>query len=471
MLRSATIKARALAEAGSRTSSRSASRSRFLSLKKNTESPQSSRLGHNSSDGSLNQHVFRSRPTPFPLPAVAVYYDASCEEDNDGTINKSYDFTIGQDHIVTLPLASTLSSDVSGANPTSFVGGRNSSSGNGTKAYPPPSGVTDHHGNPLNQSTRKGSGGPPRGPHRCPKCGTTTIFSHNEFGNSFYCATCSGWFTAAETMEEDESRMKVCMENRRSELQRNRILTLHCYVIISRAQASNGYGRQQHGHNNTSHPHAPVDSAHYQHNGDMDGEQVAQQVKRMPTPKEVMKGLNEFVIGQKKVKIAISVGVYNHYKRVFVAEAQAAAESKRTASEESSDTSFLPLGGNGSGLQELNLGQYGTATVKDPTANSTTTSAPPIGFMETPEINATNVDETDNNSISNSEFGRDVEDCEIEKSNILLLGPTGSGKTLLVKTLARLIDVPLVIADATCLTQAGYVGEDVESVLLSVRTQ
>jgi len=54
---------------------------------------------------------------------------------------------------------------------------------------------------------------------------------------------------------------------------------------------------------------------------------------------------------------------------------------------------------------------------------------------------------------------------EIDKSNIMLLGPTGSGKTHLVKTLARLIDVPLVISDATCLTQAGYVGEDVESVL------
>lgn len=57
---------------------------------------------------------------------------------------------------------------------------------------------------------------------------------------------------------------------------------------------------------------------------------------------------------------------------------------------------------------------------------------------------------------------------EIDKSNILLLGPTGSGKTLLVKTLAKLINVPLVITDATCLTQAGYVGEDVESVLLKL---
>lgn len=172
-------------------------------------------------------------------------------------------------------------------------------------------------------------------------------------------------------------------------------------------------------------PHVggPVESDHvHESDGDMGGERVAQQIKRMPTPKEVMKGLNEFVIGQKKVKIALSVGVYNHYKRVFVAEAQAAAESRKRASQESTDTSFLPLGSDGSSLQELNLGQYGTATVKNPTATDNS------AFCETPEIDGnTEVDERNNNSISSSDFGRDVEDCEIEKSNILLLGPTGSG--------------------------------------------
>jgi ATP-dependent Clp protease ATP-binding subunit ClpX len=57
---------------------------------------------------------------------------------------------------------------------------------------------------------------------------------------------------------------------------------------------------------------------------------------------------------------------------------------------------------------------------------------------------------------------------EIEKSNIMLIGPTGSGKTLLARTLARLLDVPFTIVDATTLTEAGYVGEDVENILLSL---
>ena len=167
----------------------------------------------------------------------------------------------------------------------------------------------------------------------------------------------------------------------------------------------------------------------------------------MPTPREIRRGLNEYVIGQSNVKVALSVGVYNHYKRIFVAQAQAATESRKARGD--SQDEYFPVGGSG-GLSDLNLDQYGTKTGN---------GKEKVAFTHVPDVN----------SIADESFVTEVEDCEIDKSNIMLLGPTGSGKTHLVKTLARLIDVPLVIADATCLTQAGYVGEDVESILFKVR--
>lgn len=70
--------------------------------------------------------------------------------------------------------------------------------------------------------------------------------------------------------------------------------------------------------------------------------------------------------------------------------------------------------------------------------------------------------------LSKSAKSADDDDVELEKSNILMLGPTGSGKTLLAKTLAKILDVPFAVADATTLTEAGYVGEDVENILLKL---
>ncbi len=108
------------------------------------------------------------------------------------------------------------------------------------------------------------------------------------------------------------------------------------------------------------------------------------ELNNIPSPKEIKKILDDYVIGQEEAKKTLSVAVYNHYKRIAHEEVQ------------------------------------------------------------------------------------NKDDVEIQKSNILLLGPTGCGKTLLARTLAKILNVPFAIADATTLTEAGYVGEDVENILLKL---
>ncbi|HDC2983714.1 TPA: ATP-dependent Clp protease ATP-binding subunit ClpX [Staphylococcus aureus] len=108
---------------------------------------------------------------------------------------------------------------------------------------------------------------------------------------------------------------------------------------------------------------------------------TSEAMTELPTPKEIMDHLNEYVIGQEKAKKSLAVAVYNHYKRI-------------------------------------------------------------------------------------QQLGPKEDDIELQKSNIALIGPTGSGKTLLAQTLAKTLNVPFAIADATSLTEAGYVGDDVENILL-----
>jgi len=213
---------------------------------------------------------------------------------------------------------------------------------------------------------------------------------------------------------------------------------------------------------------------------------------KLPTPREIYDGLNEYVIGQRNVKIALSVGVHNHYKRIAVLEAQQSAlqamhveaihrmQNGTTNGQQPGFRREGHLGGDSSDssterqfhqdnapfreptIADLNLAQFGRSStiVTPPPTDNATDSKPP--FCETPDV--------DSKSISNPKhtIGPEVENCELDKSNIIIIGPTGSGKTLLVKTLAKLVNVPLVIADATSLTQAGYVGEDVESILFKV---
>ncbi|KRN18758.1 ATP-dependent Clp protease ATP-binding subunit ClpX [Lacticaseibacillus camelliae] len=111
---------------------------------------------------------------------------------------------------------------------------------------------------------------------------------------------------------------------------------------------------------------------------------AADNMLEVPKPVEILKVLNDYVIGQDAAKKALAVAVYNHYKRV----------------------------------NQMNVAEKG--------------------------------------------------DTELQKSNIALIGPTGSGKTFLAQTLARILNVPFAIADATTLTEAGYVGEDVENILLKL---
>ena len=127
----------------------------------------------------------------------------------------------------------------------------------------------------------------------------------------------------------------------------------------------------------------------------------------LPTPKEIFDFLEEYVVGQEPAKRALAVAVYNHYKRV---RAQDAEESATPAK---------------------------SAAASSPRVPRTRAARARIRI-------------------------------EIAKSNVMLVGPTGCGKTYLAQTLARMLDVPFAMADATALTEAGYVGEDVENILLKL---
>ncbi|XP_058489824.1 ATP-dependent Clp protease ATP-binding subunit clpX-like, mitochondrial [Solea solea] len=159
--------------------------------------------------------------------------------------------------------------------------------------------------------------------------------------------------------------------------------------------------------------------------------------KPPPPPKKIYAYLDKYVVGQSYAKKVLAVAVYNHYKRIYN---NIPAGSRRQVETEK-QPSFTPhvL------LQTAGIGPHENA----------------LGVSMQRQANQQTPQEKRGSKILDSTYT----EIKLEKSNIILLGPTGSGKTLLAQTLARCLDVPFAICDCTALTQAGYVGEDIESVI------
>ncbi|KAK9818171.1 hypothetical protein WJX72_008222 [[Myrmecia] bisecta] len=199
------------------------------------------------------------------------------------------------------------------------------------------------------------------------------------------------------------------------------------------------------------------------------------------TPREIVARMDQDCIGQAHAKKTLAVAVHNHYKRLEHEEGRKARIAQRQEAEAAAAAAAAPVTGAQAGPQ----GDARRATVPHPPYPDTVAGAgrpDPLlhdstnswtAFSRDPVASGTGVPAGYNAADSGaggyasvgSRHNSEEEEVELEKSNVLMMGPTGSGKTLLAKTLARLVNVPFAMADATTLTQAGYVGEDVESVL------
>uniref|UniRef100_A0A3B3Q9V7 Caseinolytic mitochondrial matrix peptidase chaperone subunit X n=1 Tax=Paramormyrops kingsleyae TaxID=1676925 RepID=A0A3B3Q9V7_9TELE len=164
---------------------------------------------------------------------------------------------------------------------------------------------------------------------------------------------------------------------------------------------------------------------------------LAFQQKPPPPPKKIYAYLDKYVVGQSHAKKVLSVAVYNHYKRIY----NNIPASSRPQVEVDKQASLTPR----ELLQIAGISPHGNA----------------LGASMQQQVNQHPPQEKRGGEVLDSPHS----DIRLEKSNIVLLGPTGSGKTLLAQTLAKCLDVPFAICDCTTLTQAGYVGEDIESVI------
>ncbi|CAL1296143.1 unnamed protein product [Larinioides sclopetarius] len=161
-----------------------------------------------------------------------------------------------------------------------------------------------------------------------------------------------------------------------------------------------------------------------------------------PPPKKIFEYLDKHVVGQDYAKKVLSVAVYNHYKRIFNNMPHSSSVTRQESSMVENTQGFTPR-------DLLHL------------SGISHSNALGVSFQQQ-QVNQ----ESDTKTTRGSDILDNVShDLRLEKSNILLLGPTGSGKTLLAQTIARCLDVPFAICDCTTLTQAGYVGEDIESVI------
>lgn len=163
--------------------------------------------------------------------------------------------------------------------------------------------------------------------------------------------------------------------------------------------------------------------------------------KQPPPPKKIMEYLNRHVIGQELAKKVLAVAVYNHYKRIYHNVPQTpptAPNSQEPVNRERTD--LLHIAGIGHTIMPAQPSEVPRATAH-----------PTVHEMSGSEL-----------------LDKKSHELKLEKSNLLMLGPTGSGKTLLAQTIAKCLDVPFAICDCTTLTQAGYVGEDIESVILKL---
>ena len=156
-------------------------------------------------------------------------------------------------------------------------------------------------------------------------------------------------------------------------------------------------------------------------------------------PKEITAFLDQYVIGQDDAKKYISVAVYNHYKRIMATTGSTAPAGTPAAAGTASPAAAGSIPPPSA---------YAPSGITAPAG-----SIPAAGTASPAGAPATAV-----NSAAD-------DDTLLEKSNMLLVGPTGTGKTLLAKTIAKMLNVPFAIVDATVLTEAGYVGEDVETII------